>query len=417
MQIRSITQDELNAWGLALDVGFLRVPDYGKEIRDQWAEHLGRVVDLARTQGAFDGGTMVGTFRSWGGEITVPGGAAVPMSAITNVTVTATHRRRGLLTRMMRADLDASVARGEPLAILIAAEYGIYGRFGFGPATDYANFRVDLTRAQLTDAERAFKEPGGRVEIVPPETVVELGPAIHDGFRARTPGAISRQETWWPFYTGIRERPGGRHREPRFFALYRDPSGAPAGYLAYRIDEIWEDFLPKAVLHADQLIAVSRAAEAALWDFATQVDYVTRISAGERAGDDPLPLRFTDPRAVTWDSARDFVWVRLLDVPTALAARTYPVAGRIVLDVEDELGYAAGRYAVEGGPEGAVCVRTGEPADLRLDVGTLGSLYLGGGSPVRLAEVGALTEETAGAVARAELMFRTARAPWCPDWF
>lgn len=417
MEIRSITEDELSAWGLALDVGFLRVPEYGKEIRDQWHEHLCRVVDTQRTQAAFDGGAMVGTFRSWGGEITVPGGASVPMSAITNVTVTATHRRRGLLTRMMRADLDASVARGEPLAILIAAEYAIYGRFGFGPATDYSNYRIDLTRAQLTDAERAFKEPGGRVEIVPPETLVELGPAIHDGFRARTPGAISRQDTWWPLYTGIRERPGGRHSERRFFALYRDPAGVPTGYLAYRIDEIWEDFLPKAVLHADQLIAASRAAEAALWDFATQVDYVTRISAGERAGDDLLPLRFTDPRAVTWDSARDFVWVRVLDVPAALAARTYAVAGRVVLEVEDRLGYAAGRYAVEGGPSGALCTRTDEPADLRLDVGTLGSLYLGGGSAVRLAEIGALAEETPGAVARAEVMFRTARAPWCPDWF
>ncbi|HSA49663.1 MAG TPA: GNAT family N-acetyltransferase [Yinghuangia sp.] len=417
MDIRTITEDELSAWGVALDVGFLRVPDYGKDIRDQWHEHLRGVVDLDRTQAAFDGGAMVGTFRSWGGEITVPGGAPVRMSAITNVTVTATHRRRGLLTRMMRADLDASVARGEPLAILIAAEYGIYGRFGFGPATDYSLFKVDLTRARLTDAERAQKEEGGRVEIVPPEAIVEAGPAIHDGFRARTPGAISRQETWWPLYTGVRTRPGGRHSERRFYALYRDPSGAPAGYLAYRVDEIWEDFLPKAVLHADQLIAVSRAAEAALWDFATQVDYVTRISAGERPGDDLLPLRFTDPRAVTWESARDFVWVRLLDVPAALAARTYPVAGRLVLEVEDELGYAAGRFVVEGTPTGAVCSRTGEPADLRLDVGTLGALYLGGGSAVRLAEVGAVTELAPGAVARAEVMFRTARAPWCPDWF
>lgn len=416
VEIRTVAEDELSDWGLALDIGFLRVPDHTKEVREQWQEHLRDVVDLDRTQGAFDDGRIVGTFRSWGGEITVPGGAPVPMSAITNVTVTATHRRRGLLSRMMRADLDASAARGEAVAILIAAEYNIYGRFGFGPATDYTLYKVDLNRARLTDGVRARKEPGGRVEIVSPETMVELGPGIHDAFRARTPGVISRQDLWWPLYTGVRKRPGGRGSESRFYAVYFDPAGKPAGYLAYRVDESWEDFLPKATLHADQLVGTP-AAEAALWDFATQVDYVVAVHAGERASDDLVPLMFTDPRAVTCDPVRDFVWVRPLDVPAALSARTYPVAGRLVLDVEDELGYAAGRFALEGGPDGAVCAPTSDPADVRLSAGTLGALYLGGNSAVRLAEAGAITELTPGALARAEVMFRTARAPWCLDWF
>ncbi|MGW0663172.1 GNAT family N-acetyltransferase [Streptodolium elevatio] len=417
VEIRTITEDELSQWGVALDVGFLRVPDHTKEVRDQWAEHLRDVVDLDRTQAAFDGDAMVGTFRSWGGEITVPGGAYVPMSAITNVTVTATHRRRGLLTRMMRHDLDASAARGEALGILIAAEYNIYGRFGFGAATDISTYRIDLSRTRLSDAELSRREEGGRVEIVTPDAMLELGPEIHEAFRALTPGAITRQSLWWPLYTGVRKRPGGRGAENRFYAVYRDPSGAPVGYLAYRIDEVWEDFLPKATLHADQVIAATRAAEAALWDFATQVDYVVRISAGERAGDDPLPLRFTDPRAVTWDSARDFVWVRILDVPAALAARTYEVAGSLVIEVDDELGYGSGRFKLEGGPSGAVCAATDEPAQLRLGVGALGALYLGGNSAVRLGDAGAITELVPGSLAVAEVMFRTARAPWCPDWF
>ncbi|NUU22108.1 MAG: GNAT family N-acetyltransferase [Streptomycetaceae bacterium] len=417
VEIRTITEDELSSWGVALDVGFLRVPDYTKEVREQWHTHLRDVVRLERTQGAFDGDRIVGTFRSWGGEITVPGGGLVPMSAITNVTVTATHRRRGLLTRMMRADLDASKARGEALAILIAAEYNIYGRFGFGAATDYSLYKVDLTRTRLTDAERSHLEDGGGVEVVTPEAMVELGPAIHDTFRRRTPGAITRQELWWPLYTGVRKRPGARGAEQRFYAVYRDPAGVPTGYLAYRVDEIWEDFLPKATLHVDQLIANTRAAEAALWDYATQVDYVVRIHAGERTGDDLLPLRFTDPRAVTWDSARDFVWVRPLDVPAALAARTYPVPGRLVLRIEDDLGYAAGTFALAGGTDGATCTATDEPAQLSMNAGTLGALYLGGQSAVGLAEVGAIAEHSPGAVALAEVMFRTARRPWCPDWF
>ncbi|MCF2530470.1 GNAT family N-acetyltransferase [Yinghuangia soli] len=417
IDIRNVTEDELSAWGLAMDVGFLRVPDYTKEIRAQWGDYLREVVDIDRTQGAFDGAAIVGTFRSWPGEIALPGGASVPMSAVTNVTVSATHRRRGLLTRMMRADLDASAARGEAMAILIAAEYNIYGRFGFGPATDYSLYRVDLAHARLTDAELAHKEPGGRIELVSPETMTELGPDIHEEFRRRTPGAITRRWMWWPFYTAVRQRPGGKAVDHRFYAVYRDPAGVPTGYLAYRIDEQWDDFVPKATLHADQLIANSRAAEAALWEYATQVDYVVRIHAGERPGDDLLPQRFTNPRAVTWDSARDFVWVRLLDVPAVLGARTYAVSGRLVLEVEDAMGYAAGRYVLEGGPEGASCARTDEPAELVLGVDALGSLSLGGGSAVRLAEAGAINELIPGAVARAEVMFRTARAPWCPDWF
>ncbi|MDI2126288.1 GNAT family N-acetyltransferase [Yinghuangia seranimata] len=417
MDIRTVTEDELGAWGAAMDVGFLRVPDYSKEVREQWADYLRDVVDLSRTRGAFDGDQCVGTFRSWGGDIIVPGGAAVSASAITNVTVSATHRRRGLLTRMMRADLDASAARGEALAVLIAAEYRIYGRFGFGPATDYTVFRVDLTRTRLTEHTLSLKEDGGSVAIVPPETFVELGPAIHDAFRRRTPGALSRQELWFPLYSRVRLRPSGHNPDPRFYAVYRDASGTPTGYLAYRVEESWEDFVPKATLHMDQLIAADRAAEVALWEFATQVDYVARISAGERASDDLLRGMFTDPRAVTWDSPRDFVWVRPLDVPAALSARTYPVAGRLVLEVEDELGYAAGRFALDGGPQGAVCTRTDEPAHLVLGASALGSLYLGGGSAVRLAAQGAITELIPGSLELAEVMFRTARGPWCPDWF
>lgn len=417
MHIRTVTEDELGAWGAALDTGFLRVPDLSKEARDESAEYLRGVVDLSRTRAAFDDERIVGTFRSWGGEITAPGGAYVPVSAITNVTVTATHRRRGLLTGMMRADLDASAARGEALAILIAAEYPIYGRFGFGPATDYSLFRVDLTRTKLRPAVRAAAaEDGGRVALVAPEAMLEAGPAVHEAFRRRTPGAITRQEAWWPLYTGVKTRPG-RAKESRFWALYSDAAGTPRGYLAYRVDEVWEDFVPKATLHVDQLIGATPAAEAALWEYATQIDYLAKLSAGERTSDDLLPDLFDDPRQVTWDSARDFVWVRPIDVPAALSARTYPVPGRLVLRVEDPMGYVAGTFAVDGGPDGARCVPVDEPADLALDAGTLGALYLGGRSAVRLAAAGDIAELTPGALDRAEVMFRTARAPWCPDWF
>ncbi|MYS81736.1 GNAT family N-acetyltransferase [Embleya scabrispora] len=415
MDIRTIGEDDIIPWTDAVGIGFLRVPDDAKETREKRIEHWRERADFARTRGAFDGGRCVGTFRSFATGLTVPGGAMVPVSAITNVTVSPTHRRQGLLTELMGLDLADAAARGESLAILIAAEYRIYGRFGFGVATEYQKFTLDTLRTDFVPD--APVEPGARIALATPEEVVELGPPLHEEFRRLRAGAIARTALWWKMYTGLVQPPMGGPTPPRFHAVYRDPSGKVAGLVSYRTDDHWDEFVPKVTLTVDSLLALTPAAEIALWRFCANVDYVNRVEGPDRSPDELLPLLVQDPRAITTQSRRDFVWARILDAPAAFSARTYGARDRLVVEVHDDLGYAAGRFAIDGAAEQARCVPTGDPADLALDVSTLGALYLGAGSPVRLAVAGRISERTPGAAERAEALLRTAREPWCPDWF
>lgn len=189
-----------------------------------------------------------------------------------------------------------------------------------------------------------------------------------------------------------------------------------AGLAVYSADDHWTDAkLPENTVQVKYLLAVTPQAERALWQFLCSIDWVTKVRTGYRAPDDLAPQLLPDPRAARVLTTADFLWVRVLDVVRALGARTYEVPGVLVLEVTDETGPAAGRYRLDAGT--GVCERTEAPADLRLDVAELGSLYLGGTSAVRLAALGRVTQQRPGAAALADAVFRTARNPWCPDIF
>ncbi|MEU3407049.1 GNAT family N-acetyltransferase [Streptomyces sp. NPDC006670] len=410
--IRSIAESELSEWMRALNTGFLMpapVPESDVALR-------GKHWDLARTQGAFDPATgrCVATFRSFAQELTVPGGASVPSSAVTNVSVTATHRRQGLLTRMMAAELTAAKERGDVVSTLIAAEYPIYGRYGYGPATGIVEWEVDVARSGL-DPRAPVPGDGGRIDLVDASELRETGPRIHERLRAAGHGTVDRSARWWDIACGIvshQERP----YKPRFHALYRDAAGEPAGLAVYSTDETWTDEKrPLNTLQVKDLIAVTPAAERALWRYLCSIDWVLKVRTGYRAPDDLLPLLLPDPRAARLVTSADFVWLRLLDVERALSARTYAVPGVLVLEVVDAAGLAGGRYRLDAAA--GTCARTQDPADLALDVCVLGSLYLGDESAARLAALGRISQRRPGAVALADAVFRTARRPWCPDVF
>lgn len=415
LEIRTLDESDVADWVRALHTGFHLAPSVsGEEValrRDAY--------DLARTQGAFDQGRCVATFRSMPRDLTVPGGAAVAASAVTNVSVTGTHRRRGLATRMMAADLAAAKERGDALSILIAAEYPIYGRYGFGPATWVTKWEIDLPRAAV-DRRWAGPADGGRVDLATVAEIQKAGPGLHDRLRARTPGAINRTATWWELATGVREFPTQPWKEP-FFAVYRDADGRIDGLLAYDVlDHPWPGKLPKVDVSVRDLVAATPAAETALWRFLFALDWVTVLKSGHRAPDDVLPLLLGDPRAARTESYADFMWLRLLDVPAALAARTYAAGApaALVLDVHDPAGLSGGRFLLETDASGAAaCHPTTAAADLSLGLSDLACLYLGDESPSRLAALGRLTEHRRGATPTADTLFPTPRRPWCPDVF
>jgi predicted acetyltransferase len=166
-----------------------------------------------------------------------------------------------------------------------------------------------------------------------------------------------------------------------------------------------------------ELVAATTDAYLRLWRYCCEVDLITRVEAADRPVDEPLVWLLRDGRALRQTGRFDFLWVRVLDVAVTLAGRLYPTEGRLVIEVTDTLDIAQGRFVLEGGPTGATCTSTDASADLTLAVGTLGSLSLGGMSALALADAGRIDEHAAGALARADAMFRSAVTPWCSTWF
>ncbi|MFI8189564.1 GNAT family N-acetyltransferase [Streptomyces sp. NPDC085946] len=411
IDVRPITEAELADWNRALNTGFLREPTTGPEA----LEGRRRQFVPGRLLGAFDAGRCVATFRSFAQEVTAVGGAPVPADAISNVTVSPTHRRRGLLTRMMTADLAAAKERGDVVATLIAAEYPIYGRYGFGPAAWMSEWTIDVPRTGL-DPRWAGPRDGGRIDLVDAEDVRELGPELHGRLRRAQPGAVSRDGLWWQLNTGA-VRFDSSWTEP-FYAVYRSASGEVEGLVSYEADDAWGDAKqPLNTATVNWLIGVTPAAERALWHYLCSIDWIVRVKSGARAPDDLLPFFLPDPRAARITTQADWLWVRILDVVRALEARTYGGAGVLVLEVVDEDGVAGGRFRLEAAPDGASCTPTAGSAHLALPVGELATLWLGDESAVRLAALGRVREERAGAARQADALLRTSRRPWCPDLF
>lgn len=414
IEIRIVEEDGLSDWGKAVNSGFMEAMGDGDlAIRQAFFEP-------GRTLGAYHRDRCVGTFRSMERELTVPGGATLATSAVTNVTVAATHRRRGLLTRMMTRDLAAAAERGDSLAILVAAEYRIYGRFGFGPATQHKGYSIDKLRAGRVRVPA--EADGGSFELLSMEEWRKIGPELHDRFRRTQPGAIDRRAVNWRLRTG--EVKGKEWKEP-LVALYRDATGQPTGILAYVVTDEWPNMVTKCTLKVRDHIAVDQAAAAALWRYALDVDWIDRVEVPSIAPDDPLPLLLDDPRACVdgGDSSADFMWLRILDAPKAFAARSYAAAGQVLLQVTDRLGYVQGRWALTAEADGTGSfTRVGEgpddaPADVALDVSQLGTLYLGGDSITRLHAAGLVRELRPNGVLRTDALLRTDTRPWCPDGF
>ncbi|MEU9108373.1 GNAT family N-acetyltransferase [Streptomyces xanthophaeus] len=410
--VRPIAESELAEWMTTLNRGFLSAAGVTASDVAQRAAHS----DLGRLLGGFDTvtGRCVATFRSFSQQLTVPGGAAVAASAVSNVAVLPTHRRQGLLTRMMTAELTAARARGDVLSTLIAAEYPIYGRYGYGPAALAAEWEIDVPRTGL-DRRRPAPADGGRIDLVDAAEVRRVGPELHERLRAAVPGAVDRDARWWGLATGLEEMSYRPYKE-KFHAVYRTAAGEVAGLVSYRADDHWTDAkVPLNTVQVTDLIAVTPDAERALWHFLCSIDWVLKVRTGLRAPDDLVAHLLPDARSARPLTSADFLWVRLLDVEAALRARTYAVPGVLVLEVADAAGLADGRYRLDAGT--GACARTGDAADLRLDVAALGSLYLGDESAARLAALGRATEERPGALALADAVFRTGRRPWCPDVF
>jgi predicted acetyltransferase len=405
---------EVHAWMRAVSRGLKDpggVPQERVELRRP-------VYRTQRVSAAFDGDDVVGTFRSWDLDLTVPGGAAVRADAISSVSVQPTHRRRGILTRMMTGDLAAAADRGVGVAILIASEGGIYGRFGFGPSTETSTWTLDLRTARFPDGVGG--DADGRCRIVEADQLRPLGPQVYR--RSRTAGAINRTDQWWDLATGVVPWPGEDPKH-RYAVMHHDPDGVPDGLLLYRVEESWLDRVPANTVHVNELVTATPQAYRGLWRYLAELDLVTMVRAEERPIDEALPWLLIDQRAARQATRCDFEWTRLLDPAAALSARRYETPGEVTFEVVDEQGWAAGRYRLEVDAGGSGrCTRTSAPAQITLTVQALSALWLGGGGlggagldAAVLA--GQAVEHRDGGTRLLGAILRTARAPWTSTWF
>ncbi|MFJ3899992.1 GNAT family N-acetyltransferase [Streptomyces sp. NPDC090025] len=415
LELRAIDESEFRDWLRAKKVAFQQPPVVSdEEVADRLPHH-----DLSRTYGAFDRGRLVSTFHSFDQRLSTVGGAELAADAVSGVSVLPTHRRRGLLSRAMNADLALAKERGDACATLIAAEYPIYGRFGFGAATWITEWEIDVTRAGL---DRRWAGPtdadgGGRIDLADGAEIRAIGPGLHRRLAAGRAGITQRTPRDWDYGTGHDAVLSTPWTEP-FYAVHRNAAGEPEGYVSYRSEDRWSDGKqPTNTATVRDLIAATPAAERALWRFVCSVDWITRVRTGYRAADDLVPGLLPDARAARVVTHSDMLWVRILDVPKVFEPRTYGTEGSLVLDVRDAAGFAAGRFRLDASPKGGACTRTDAAPDLVLDVAELATLALGDASAVRLAALGRIEEASAGAAARADLLMRTPRRPWSMDFF
>ncbi|RSN21868.1 GNAT family N-acetyltransferase [Streptomyces sp. WAC 05977] len=401
--VRAVAEGEQRA---CLDV--LSQSLHGKPASDEvWAKMAPSWPAAGKFAAFDDHGTPVGITSSFEVELTVPGGQRLVTAAVDGVGVRADWTRRGILTSMMAAQLEDLAARGVPLAALHASEAVIYGRFGYGAATFCRGVSVERPRAQLRDG--VGRE--GVVRFVTPAEAVKRVPALYNRFEGTRPGFVSRPAAWWPgFFDRVVTGDDGYR-----VAVHSGPDGDD-GFVVYQTIDTRDRQAPErgALLDIRELHAATPQAWAGLWRFLLSIDLVSAVAGRGRPLDEPLAELLTDPRAVNTTEVIDDLWLRLVDVLAALRARSYGTAEPVVLEVHDkQLPGNDGRYVV--GPDGVE--RTTGEADLRLDVATLSSLYLGHGLFGDLALSGRVEVLDEAAVARADALFHTARTPWCGTFF
>lgn len=389
------------------------IETFGEDPHDDFREMERSTFEPKRSLAAFDRQRVVATSGIYTRTMTVPG-TELPIAAVTLVTVSPTHRRRGLLTSMMRRQLsELHDQSGEPVASLWASEGSIYGRFGYGVAARCAALTAWTRNLRL----RPDVSTGdGQMVLVGEEEARPHLAGVYEQARAQSPGWLDRRDRWWDalLFDSDRSRSGASSLR---FALYEQADGRVGGYAIYRTKPNSVDDEPRSVVQVHELAATSPASYAAVWQFVLNLDLIHLVEKARCPVDEPLQLMVTDPRAVRL-RVGDGLWVRVVDVDRGLAARRYAEDVDVVLAVDDPFcPWNTGRWRLSGGPQGAECAPTTDPADLRLGAEALGAAYLGGTSLGTLAAAGRVSELRPGALRAASRAFAGEREPWCPEVF
>ncbi|MEH0633715.1 GNAT family N-acetyltransferase [Streptomyces bottropensis] len=411
-ELRPLRKEDWNVWYDNLVRAFGGTPEPPEE-RELWQA----LTPYERSVGVWEGDQCVGTAGAFDFRLAVPGGSVVPAAGVTMVGVAATHRRRGVLTSMMRRQLDDIRSWGEPLAVLTASEPAIYGRFGYGLATRRLTADIDTARVRLS------VPPGTddvRLRYADPAEVLDACEAVYARQVPERPGMLARRPGWAQADLLDTERHrGGASPLQCVVAERADGDGsAVVGYARFRIKSDWGPSGAEGVVQLSAFQALDPAARAALWRFLFDIDLTSRVVAHRLPVDEPALHLVSDIRRCGLRMTDD-LYLRLVDVGAALRLRTYQAPLDVVFEVEDSFcPWNEGRWRLTGDPKGATCERTADAAELSLSVRELGSAYLGGVSLSALAAAGLVRELREGALAEASVGFlASGPAPWLPHGF
>jgi predicted acetyltransferase len=382
-------------------------------------EQLRAVADR-RTTGVWDRTAAeplspVSTVSSWPTDLTVPGSRSVPAWAISAVTVSPTHRRKGIARAMLESELRTAARLGCAVAVLTVSEATIYSRYGFAPTAMMANWQIDPRRARWTGPAT-----DGRVHFVSLEQLRVEGLAIVERVRLETPGQIAFSGHLWERLLGFGDTsPKAKSKRA---VRFDDADGVAQGFAVFRVTNSESNF-DTHILEVDYFAAATDEAYAALWRFLLEMDLISEVRAPLRPVREAFAWQVSDFRAVQKTLERDHMWARILDLTAALEARRYNGPGRIVVDVADPLGFANERILLEVSVDGVATVTRWDAeapegaADVSLTVNELGALYLGGVSAVILTKAGRITENSEGSAAVLDSLFESPVSPWLSIWF
>lgn len=339
--------------------------------------------ELDRFVVAEDDGRIVGGSGAYSFRLTMPGGAIVPVCAVTWVTVATTHRRRGVMRSMLDSLHRQAVERGEVASVLIAAEASIYGNLGYGPANQ--RHRTSIKRADVR--WRPDAPSGGTLRYAEPGEATALLPGIWSRAQAQRAGGLQCSDSWWREVLVRIEHPE-LGEAMSHVVLHLDDDGRADGFAMYAWGEA------DGVVELELFAAATPVAHAELWRLLTSLDLMDAIVSESVAVDDPLPWWLDDPRAVTTTALEDGTWVKVLDVAGFFGARGFATDDTVVVDAGD-----LGRWRI-----GATTERTDAPVDLSMTSVELGAISLGGVSASMLARAGRIREHRAGAARRLAAM-------------
>jgi predicted acetyltransferase len=419
--IRPITEDEVLAAHAVSEHAF-----HGGPQSDQARTRLNARLEYDRTVAAFDAGLIVGTAGAFSFRMRVPGALAA-VAGVSMVGVLPSYRRRGILSSLMRQQLDDVHERGEAVAALIASEAGIYGRFGYGRASWHAGFSLRAGEGEL--ARDAPTDDALRLRIAEPEAARAELAKVYEMVLDERPGFFARNDSWWDRV--LADEPQDRGGASPLRCVVAEDAASPRGYALFSGRERWDEdaFLPEGVIEVREAVTADPAAAAAIWGDLLSRDLTTGFHAAMRPVDDPLLHLLADPRRVR-ARVTDGLWVRLVDVAGALTQRRYACPVDVVIEVTDDgCTWNQGRWRLTTGAAetpvhgagaaglGAACERTGDPADISLPMRALSAAYLGGTRLGPMAAAGLVTELRRGTLAPLSTALSWDPAPWCPMIF